>query len=161
MPAIFSFPDRVDERAARTVAAGVVSQAVLFLLVGSGWLLLPLAYGFAARVAAGPRLSPLGLFATRWVVPRLGGQERTVAGAPKRFAQGIGLVFATTAAVAWFLGGEALARWVIGGLLVAATLEAGFGVCLGCVVHNRIWGCADCADLSRRDTRPAVALRSR
>ena len=62
--ALFRFPDPVDETSARLVAAGVVVQAVVFLLVREGWLLVPLVYGFAARVAAGPTFSPLGQLVT-------------------------------------------------------------------------------------------------
>ena len=36
------------------------------------WIIVPLAYGFVARVTSGPRFSPLGLAVTRVVRPRLG-----------------------------------------------------------------------------------------
>src|ERR1700760_2514382 len=47
---------------------------VLSLALGSGWLWLTavIAYGFIARVATGPTLSPLGQLATRVLAPRLG-----------------------------------------------------------------------------------------
>ncbi len=60
---LFSFPNPVNELAARTVAAGVLTLSVLILLLslalGDGWLWLtvPLAYGFIARAAAGPTFS--------------------------------------------------------------------------------------------------------
>lgn len=92
---MFSFPNPVNEVAARTVAAGVALLCavtiVLVLAAGPGWLWLTalLAYGFLARVVSGPTLSPLGRFATGIAAPRVG-REKRVAGPPKRFAQGIG-----------------------------------------------------------------------
>lgn len=146
----FSFPDPVNETSARVVATGVVVQAVLFLVLREGWLLVPLVYGFAARVLTGPTLSPLGLFATRIVTPRLRGPHRFVPGPPKRFAQGVGLVFSGVAAVAWLLGAPAVTVAMLVGLVLAATLEAAFALCLGCVVFNRLFGCAECDDVSAR-----------
>jgi len=45
---------------ARVVAAGVVAQGALFLTAREWWVLMPLTYGFFARVLTGPTLSPLG-----------------------------------------------------------------------------------------------------
>lgn len=132
-----SFPNPVDEVSARLVAAGVVAQAALFVWLRSPILLAVLAYGFAARVLYGPRFSPLGLLVTRVVRPRLGRiAPRFVAGPPKRFAQGIGLAFSGTALVAALAGATTLAVVVIVGLLVAASLEAFGGVCLGCIAFR-------------------------
>ncbi|HEX7425625.1 MAG TPA: DUF4395 family protein, partial [Mycobacterium sp.] len=75
---IIGFPNPVNEKAARTVAGGVLLLCsvtlVLSLTVGDRWLWLtvPIALGFVARVLTGPRLSPLGQVATRLVAPRLG-----------------------------------------------------------------------------------------
>ncbi|MDQ1434676.1 MAG: hypothetical protein QOF59_1492, partial [Actinomycetota bacterium] len=68
---VFSFPNPVNEVAARLVAAGVVALAAVELATGHRWLLIPLAYGFVARVLTGPMLSPLGRLVTQVVVPRL------------------------------------------------------------------------------------------
>ena len=68
---LFEFPDPVNETSARFVAAGVVVMAAVFVTSCDGWVLVPLTYGFLARVATGPRLSPLGQFATRFATPRL------------------------------------------------------------------------------------------
>jgi hypothetical protein len=147
---VFTFPDPVDETSARLVAAGVVAQVVAFLAFREGWLLVPLAYGFVARVLAGPTFSPLAQLVTRVVSPRFPGTHRRVPGPPKRFAQGIGATFSTAAAAAWLLGAPGVSVVVLGGLLAAAALEAVFAVCLGCIVHQRIWGCDDCGDVSER-----------
>jgi len=147
---LFSFPDPVNETSARVVAAGVLIETALFLVFREGWLLVPLVYGFAARVATGPTLSPLGQFATRVVTPRLHVAHRFVPGPPKRFAQGIGLTFTTGAAVAWALGTPTLTYVLLGFLVIAASLEAFLAVCLGCIVYRFIWDCEDCNDISER-----------
>lgn len=150
MRGLFSFPDPVNETSARVVATGVVALGVLFLVTGSGWMLLILTLGFLARVLTGPTLSPLGQFATRVVTPRLPGPHRSVPGPPKRFAQAIGLTFTFGASMAWILGLEGLAQLLVVGLVVAATLEAAFAVCLGCIVYTQLFGCVDCDDIRTR-----------
>lgn len=155
----FEFPNPVNETSARLVASGVVAQGLVFLAVRQWWVLLPLAYGFLARVLSGPRFSPLGQFVTRIVTPRLTNvQHRIVPGPPKRFAQGVGLVFSVGALAAWGLGSPAVAYGLIAVLVVCAGLEAFAGFCLGCWVFNRLmrWGvipadvCEECNDISAR-----------
>ena len=153
----FPFPRTVDERAARLVATGVVAGSLLAVLVWP-WLAVALAVGFALRVAWGPRCSPLALVVTRVVLPRLSGPERPVPGPPKRFAQTIGLVTSTAAVVALVAGSPTAATVLLAVLVVAAGLEAAFGLCLGCVMFAGLMRagvvpeavCLECADLSRR-----------
>jgi Domain of unknown function (DUF4395) len=161
---MFGFPNPVNEVAARTVAAGVVALSVVELATHQRWLLIPLAYGFVARVLTGPKLSPWAFVATRAVVPRLPFAARPTPGPPKRFAQGIGAVFSTAALAAWGAFGWNLAADVLVGMVaVAATLESGFGFCLGCKLFARLMRagvipesvCQECADISRRLTRAA------
>ena len=131
---VFSFPNPVNEVSARLVAAGVVVMALLAITLDLKWLTAVLAYGFVARVLSGPTLSPLGQLVTRVVTPRLPIAERPVAGPPKRFAQGMGVVFSVTALVLTLLGYWGAAQLVLAVLVVAATLESAFGLCLGCKV---------------------------
>jgi hypothetical protein len=92
-----------------------------------------IAYGFLARVASGPTLSPLGQLVTRVIVPRLRLAAKPVPGPPKRFAQGIGAALSVTAAIlALALGLDTAAYALLGALIAAATLESVFGLCLGC-----------------------------
>jgi hypothetical protein len=152
---IFSFPNPVNEKAARTVAFVVMLVACLTLLTDWYWLLIPLAYGFLARVLTGPTLSPLGRLASQVVAPRLG-PEKPVPGPPKRFAQAIGAAIAVAAAVA-ALGFSAhdAADVLLAALVLAAGLESIFAYCLGCqifgllmragIVPERV--CAECADV--------------
>ena len=128
----FSFPNPVNEVSARLVAAGVVTMAVTAIALHQPWITLVLAYGFLARVLTGPKLSPLGQLVTRVITPRLSVPAKFVAGPPKRFAQAMGLVFSSTAAVLALAGAWGAAEVVLGMLVVAATLEAALGLCLGC-----------------------------
>ena len=135
MRPLFSFPDPVNEVSARLVAGGVVVLTVSILVFDLRWATLLLAYGFVARVLTGPSLSPLGLLVTRVVTPRLPIEPRPVPGPPKRFAQGIGAAFSVTAAVlALAFDAWVAAEIVLGLLVVAASLEAFLGLCLGCRV---------------------------
>ncbi len=132
----FPFPHPVNETSARIVAAGVVVMSVAYAVTGTAWLLVPLTYGFAARVTTGPAFSPLGLLATRVITPRISITHRFVAGPPKRFAQFVGLVFASTASVLHLLDLGTASRVVAGLLAGAALLESAFAVCLGCIVFG-------------------------
>jgi hypothetical protein len=131
--ALFSFPNPVNETSARIVAGSVAVLAVLTIAFHQGWLLPVLAYGFLARVLTGPTLSPLGQLATRVVTPRLHVRHRYSPGPAKRFAQAIGAVFAVTATLLWFAFGQHTAALVLVGVLALfASLEAAFGLCVGC-----------------------------
>jgi len=131
-PSFVSFPNPVNEVTARVVAGGVVLLALAAIVLQQPWLSAVLAGGFLLRVLSGPRFSPLALLASRVIVPRLPVAPKLVAGPPKRFAQAIGLTFSAAAAVL-FASGLATAGYVVlGALVVAATLESVFGICLGC-----------------------------
>ena len=158
MRSLLAFPNPVNETSARLVAGGVVVQAVLYLVVQQTWMLFPLALGFVARVLTGPTLSPLGQFVTRVLTPRIRADHRLVPGPPKRFAQGIGATFTVSALIAALAGSTVVPIVLVAGIVVAATLESVFAICLGCVVFNRLmrWGvipaevCESCNDLSTR-----------
>jgi hypothetical protein len=158
MAPVIGFPATVNDKAARTVAAGVVALSVLAAVTGELWLTIPLAYGFWARVLTGPRLSPLGQLATRVVAPRLG-PPKSVPGPPKRFAQAMGAAMSTTAAIlALALGLDTAATVVLLLLATAASLEAFAGLCLGCEIFRVLMRagvipestCKECADIWSR-----------
>ncbi|GLZ76201.1 hypothetical protein Afil01_10080 [Actinorhabdospora filicis] len=154
---MFSFPNPVNEVAARVVAAGVVLLSVVTIAADLPWLTAVIAYGFLARVAAGPRFSPLGLLATRVIAPRLG-EPKPVPGPPKRFAQAMGAAMSLAALVLVIVGATTAAYIVLGGLAAAAFLEAAFALCLGCkifalgmrlgLVPEEV--CAECNDIWAR-----------
>jgi hypothetical protein len=158
MKFLFSFPNPVNEVAARTVAAGVVLMAVVALVFELPWMLIPLTYGFWARVLTGPTLSPLGQLATRVVAPALPFAERLTPGPPKRFAQAIGATLTTAACIVFLTLGWGAAAWLLAALVVAAFLESALGLCLGCKMFALLMRlgvipasvCEECGDLSRR-----------
>ena len=142
----------------------MVLQSIAYLVIREWWVLVPLAFGFVARVTSGPQVSPLGLLVTRVVVPRLDREPTWVPGPPKRFAQGIGATFSVTALVLESVGADTAAVVVIAMLLVAASLEAFVGFCLGCVMFSGLIRigivpesvCVECADITGRLSRSAV-----
>ena len=142
MKSIFSFPNPVNEVAARSVAGMVLALAIATIFIGEPWLFLFLVYGFAARVLTGPTLSPIGLVATRLVVPVLGISERPVPGPPKRFAQFIGLIVSITGAGLFIWVNPMAGNIAIGLLAVFAALESGLGFCAGCFMFRYFmkWG---------------------
>ncbi len=147
------------------VATGVVAMTASSLAFDAPWLTVPLAYGFAARVANGPRFSPLGLLATKVVTPRLPVEEKLTPGPPKRLAQGIGLAMSAGALVLHYrLGRRRAARRVLTVLLTAAGLEAFAGYCVACRMFPLLIraglvpaeACESCANIwSRREQAQA------
>ncbi len=155
---VFTFPNPVNEKAARTVAFVVMVLATVTLATSWYWLLIPLAYGFIARVLTGPTLSPLGRLASSVIAPRLG-PPKLVPGPPKRFAQMIGAAVTSVAAIA-ALGFAAhdVADLLLTMLIIAAGLESLLALCLGCQLFRLLMRaglvpsdvCAECADIWSR-----------
>ena len=155
MGRLLSFPDPVNEKAARVVAGVVLVLAIVTLSTGAYWLLAVMAYGFVARVLTGPTLSPLGRLATDVVAPRLGAPKH-VPGPPKRFAQAIGAAMTTSGAVlALGFGLHTAADVLLAGMIVAAGLESILAICLGCQIFGVLMRiglipaevCERCADI--------------
>lgn len=165
MTELLSFPNPVNEKAARLVAGVVALTSALALATGWTWLLVPLAYGFLARVLTGPTLSPLGR-ASMWAARRYLGEPRYVAGPPKRFAQAIGAA-CTTAGAIFVVGSgwETAAGALLSLMVVFATLESVFAYCVGCKLFALLMRagivpadiCEDCADISRRYARAGAS----
>ncbi len=158
MRKLIGFPNPVNEKAARVVAGVVLATVIVILATSAYWLLIPLAYGFWARVLTGPKLSPLGWTAQNVIAPRLGA-KKPVPGPPKRFAQAMGAVMSTTALVlALGFGLHTAADVVLVLFLPAAGLESIFGYCIGCKIFGLLMRlgivpetvCAECADVSLR-----------
>jgi len=158
MASFCGFPNPVNDTSARIVAAGAVVMGAHFVATGNGWILVPLTYGFIARVLSGPKFSPLGRIATQVITPRIKVQHRFVAGPPKRFAQGVGATFSIVASVLMLSGADTAARVVIAGLVGAAFLESAFAVCLGCIMFGWLMRagvipedvCKECNNFSAR-----------
>jgi Domain of unknown function (DUF4395) len=154
---MIGFPRTINEKAARVVAGVVAVTALVALLAPAHWLVVPLAYGFWARVLTGPRLSPLGRLASRVIAPRLGA-PKTVPGPPKRFAQGIGAAITTAAVIALALGATGAVEVLLALIVVAATLESALAFCAGCQIFALLMRaglipdeiCAECGDIWAR-----------
>lgn len=158
MGRVFSFPDPLNEKAARIVAGVVLVLAAVTLATGAYPIVAVLAYGFIARALTGPTLSPLGRVASGVVAPRLG-EPKYVPGAPKRFAQAMGATMTTAAAVlSLAFGLYTAADVLLVALIIAAGLESIFAVCLGCQVFRLLMRvglipdevCVRCADIWSR-----------
>ena len=167
---VFGFPNPVNEKAARTVAAGVLVLSVLTLVLsltaGAGWLWISaaLAAGFVARVLTGPTLSPLGRLATQVIAPRLG-EPKLVPGPPKRFAQAIGVLVTGAATVATAVDSFGLAQILLGLIIVAAGFESIFAFCIGCTIFAMLMRAgivpeSICQECSSVQTRPAAEAGS-
>ncbi|WP_104524731.1 DUF4395 domain-containing protein [Blastococcus atacamensis] len=159
---LFEFPNPVNETAARLVAGGVVTMSATTVLMDKPVLMVPLTYGFAARVLTGPTLSPLGQLVTRMVAPRLKQEPTLVPGPPKRLAQGMGLTMSGTALLLHYgFGRKRLAYGLVTALTAAAALEAFAGFCIACRLFPLLIkaglvpeeACEQCANIwSRRPT---------
>jgi hypothetical protein len=126
----------VDPRGLRFAATLTALVLALVLVTGNGWLLAAQALVFALGAVD---QSPYGLLFRRFVRPRLGPPAGLEDARPPRFAQVVGLVFAL-AGVAGFASGSTVPGDVIGlaataAALIAAFLNAAFGICLGCELY--------------------------
>ena len=153
------YPSAVDGVTVRLVAAAVLLIGAVAIVSGQWWLYLLLAADFVPRFVWGPSRSFLATGVLRFIRPRVPLAPRTVSGAPKRFAAGIGAAMTSLAALAWLahltLGSHAalVTVWVIAAVMVVfPALEAVFGYCVGCKIYGllarRGWVrpdlCVDC-----------------
>jgi hypothetical protein len=136
--------DQVDVRGPRFAAWMTTAVLVLTFLVwpvsppAAAVILGAQAVVFAIGASRGPRHHPYGLIFARLVAPRLGPVTEKEPTAPLRFAQLVGLVFAVIGTVGFAAGIPLLGLIATGLALVAAFLNAAFGVCLGCQLYPLI-----------------------
>jgi len=124
----------LDPRGPRFAAAVTSLVLIAVMVTGSGWLALAQAAVFAAA-ALSPRRAPYGLLYRAVLAPRLDRPTELEPAAPVRFAQLVGLVFSLVAAVGYLAGEPVVGLVFTGFALVAAFLNAAFGLCLGCEVY--------------------------
>ena len=134
-------PDQVDVRGPR-FAAWVTTVVLVAALIVSGIstlaaaiILAVQAVIFAIGATAGPRRHPYGLVFAKLVAPRLAPPNEREPIAPLKFAQLVGLIFAVVAVAGFASGASLLGVIATGGALVAAFLNAAFGICLGCQLY--------------------------
>ncbi len=122
----------IDPRGPRTAAWITTVVLAVVLLTGSGLLLAAQAVVFALGTRG---LSPYGLLFRKVIRPRLGPPAELEAEAPTRFAQLVGLAFATVGVLGALLGLDGLLLGATAAALAAAFLNAAFGLCLGCEMY--------------------------
>lgn len=153
LPAVFYFPQVVNAWTARMVALQIVIWSAVVLLFNAWWVVPFLSIGFWLRVGFGPRYSAAAKIASKWLVPLIGHKDKPLAGTPKRFAQLIGAVIATSASLFVLMGSLSTAQVLISVLLFFAFLEVAFDFCAGCTLYRvlakiRVFPseiCVDCA----------------
>ena len=129
---------QIDPRGAR-FAAGVTSvvlAAVLLTPESLATVLIALqAAVFAVGAGLGVQRTPHAWVFRKLVRPRLGPPSELEDSAPPRFAQLVGLVFATVALAGYLAGATTVGLVATGFALVAALLNAVLGLCLGCELY--------------------------
>jgi Domain of unknown function (DUF4395) len=134
-------PDQVDVRGPR-FNAWVTTVVVVAALVASAFspvtaavILAVQAVVFAVGASGGPRKHPYGRIFATFVAPRLGPVTEREPVPPLKFAQFVGFLFAVAGAFGFALGWNALGLTASALALVAAFLNAAFGICLGCQIY--------------------------
>ena len=130
---------QIDPRGYRFGAGITTILAILAVLLGAGLggsiTMAVLVAMFIPGATIGPQATLQSFLFRTLVRPRIGPPRETESFRPPRFAQLIGLVFSTLAAVFGF-GGIAVGFYVFAAFLVAASfLNSVFGFCLGCEIY--------------------------
>lgn len=134
-------PDQVDVRGPRFAAWVTTVVLVISLLVSgvstpaAAVILGIQAVIFAIGAVAGPRRHPYGLVFAKLVAPRLQPVREREPVAPLKFAQLVGFIFAVVAVAGFASGAALLGVAATAAALVAAFLNAAFGICLGCQLY--------------------------
>ncbi|MFC6286370.1 DUF4395 domain-containing protein [Nocardioides sp. GCM10027113] len=130
---------QVDPRGQRFAAAvtTVVLAAVLLLAPSPAAVALLAVQTalFALAAGLGVQRTPHAWAYRTLVRPRLGPPAELEDAAPPRFAQAVGLAFASVALVGFLTGATLIGLVATGFALAAALLNAAFGFCLGCEMY--------------------------
>ena len=146
----------IDPRGPRfTAYVTALVLAVVLLTAPSGFataLLAVQAALFAVGAALGVQRTPLAWVFRTVVRPRLAAPSELEDAAPPRFAQVVGLGFALVGLVGFVAGLDLLGLVATGLALVAALLNAVFGLCLGCEMYLLIRRVSAGSTAGERDT---------
>ena len=124
----------LDPRGPRFAAALTTVVLIVVLATGWGWLAVVQAVVFAIT-AADPRRGPYALIYRTLVLPRLGPTAEREDAAPVRFAQLVGFTFLAIASIGYLSGSPVVGTVFAAFGLLAAFLNAAFGLCLGCEAY--------------------------
>lgn len=133
--------DQVDVRGPR-FAAWVTTAVIIAVLavstvssVAAAVLLGLQGVVFAIGAVGGPRAHPYGRIFATFVAPRRGPVTEKEPVAPLKFAQFVGFLFAVVGTIAFAVGLDIVGLVATAFALVAAFLNAAFGICLGCQLY--------------------------
>ncbi|HEX7827691.1 MAG TPA: DUF4395 domain-containing protein [Mycobacterium sp.] len=125
-------------RFAAWVTTGVLIAALLVSAaspIAAAVILGIQAVVFAIGAVGGPRKHPYGRIFATFIAPRLAPVTEKEPVAPLKFAQLVGLLFAIAGTVGFATGITALGLGATAFALIAAFLNAAFGICLGCQIY--------------------------
>jgi len=148
-------PDQVDVRGPRFVAWVTTAVIIATLLLSAAnptvaAVILGLqAVVFAIGAIGGPRRHPYGLIFATLIAPRLGPVTEKEPVPPLKFAQFVGFLFAVVGTIGFATGLHTVGLVATGFALIAAFLNAAFGICLGCQLYPLV-------ARFRRTTAPAA-----
>ena len=132
-------PTRIDVRGPRFGAAITTVVLALALALGQSPIATVLVawqtFAFGLGALVGLHAQPYSVIYRRLVQPRLAAPTQFEDAAPPRFAQAVGLAFAVVALVSLLVGATAVATVALVFALIAAFLNAVFGLCLGCQMY--------------------------
>jgi hypothetical protein len=118
-----------------TVVIVATLIAAAFSSIAAAVILGVQAVVFAIGAWRGPRQHPYGLNFQRLILPRVGPVTEKEPVPPLKFAQLVGFVFAVVGVIGFVAGLPLLGLVATGFALVAAFLNAAFGICLGCQIY--------------------------
>lgn len=128
----------IDPRGPRFTAAVTLALLAVALLVPTPvavTLVAVQALFFLSGVTLGVQRTPTAYVFKTFIRPRLSPPAGLEDARPPRFAQGVGLAFTVVALLGFATGALVVAQVAIGFAVVAATLNAVFGLCLGCELY--------------------------
>lgn len=135
--------DWIDARAPRTNHAFVALLAITAIATGWEWLVGIIAAQLVIGLTFGRRYCLACYVYFAFIQPRIGEGRIEDARAP-RFANLLGAA-STTLATGAFVVDLTDVGWAITGIVAAlSSLSALTGICVGCLIYARIWGCEDC-----------------
>ncbi len=136
-----TIPAQVDVRGPRFVA-WITTAVLVSTLISSAinslaatLILVVQAVVFAIGAVVGPQRHPYGLIFANLIAPRLGPVRDREPVPPLKFAQLVGLIFAVVGVAGFATGALYVGVVATGAALVAALLNAAFGICLGCQIY--------------------------
>lgn len=125
----------VDPRGLRVAASITTVVLALAIVTANPFVVAVQLVVFAIAVIFGVARSPYALVFKTLIRPRIAPPSWTEDPRPPWFAQVVGLVFASVALLSLIAGATTLGIVALALALVAAFLNAAFGLCLGCELY--------------------------